>query len=104
MSPVSDSPPGDDDAQGAARLRRFLRREAGRPALDVALTIFLLYVVVGVVYLFFHVDLWTELQHVFSSQLTFFANVGALLAIVLLWPVLLLTSLVCGVATCGLLF
>jgi hypothetical protein len=84
------------------RLQRALLRRGINTYLELALWIALVYTVVGVIYAALHLELIGQLDSALSGDFTIFANIAALLTAVLLWPALLISSLVCGVAGCGL--
>ncbi|MCV7282810.1 addiction module protein [Mycolicibacterium flavescens] len=84
------------------RVQQMLLRRGINTYLELALWIALIYTVVGVVYAAFHIELIGQLEAALSGDFTIFANIAALVATVALWPVLLLTAFVCGVAGCGL--
>jgi hypothetical protein len=42
-----------------------------------------------------------QFESALSTQFTVFADLAALFVMVAFWPILLVTSLVCGVAGCG---
>ncbi len=69
--------------------------------LEIALWIALPYTVIGVVYAGFHIELMGLIEDAFSAKMTFLAAHAALLVMVACWPLLLASSLVCGVAGCG---
>jgi hypothetical protein len=70
--------------------------------LELALWFTLFYVIVGVGYVVFHVELMGQLEHALNGAFPIFADIAALVVMLALWPVLLVTSLLCGVAGCGL--
>lgn len=84
------------------RLQRALLRRGINTYLELGLWIALVYTVFGVIYAALHLELVGQLDSALSGDFTIFANIAALLTAVLLWPVLLISSLVCGVAGCGL--
>jgi hypothetical protein len=84
------------------RLQRALLRLGINTYLELGLWIALVYTVFGVIYAALHLELVGQLDSALSGDFTIFANIAALLTAVLLWPVLLISSLVCGVAGCGL--
>ena len=84
------------------RLQRALLRRGINTYLELGLWIALVYTVFGVMYAALHLELVGQLDSALSGDFTIFANIAALLTAVLLWPVLLISSLVCGVAGCGL--
>jgi hypothetical protein len=54
-----------------------------------------------VAYAGFHIELMGQLGSALSTQFTVFADLAALFVMVAFWPIVLVTSLVCGVAGCG---
>jgi hypothetical protein len=69
--------------------------------LEFALWVLLGYTVIGVGYAMLHIELIGQLESYLSGDFTIFANLAALAAAVALWPLLLTSSLLCGVAGCG---
>lgn len=69
---------------------------------EVVLWITLIYLIFGVIYTAFHIELIAVLRSVLSGQFTIFADIAALAVMVAGWPFLLVTSWACGVAGCGL--
>ncbi|STZ41665.1 hypothetical protein [Mycolicibacterium gilvum] len=94
-----------DEPEG--RGRRFLhahRKDGGAGSfVDRALLVALAYTAIGVVYLGFNVPVLDRLEALFSAQFTVFADLVAIVAAVVLWPLLLVSSWVCGTAGCGVL-
>ncbi|WP_235738208.1 addiction module protein [Mycolicibacterium austroafricanum] len=87
------------------RLRRHLADEddpAAR-AVEVGLRLVLGYVVIGFVYTVLHIELVDQLENTLSAQFTVFADYAALAVMVLMWPLLLASSWICGIAGCGLI-
>ena len=84
------------------RVQQTLFKWGINTVVEVALWITLFYIIVGVIYTVFHIELMGELRSALSGEFTIFADIAALAAMVAFWPFLLLTSLVCGVAGCGL--
>ena len=83
------------------RVQRALFRRGINTVVELALWILLFYIIVGVVYAAFHIELTGQLETALSTQFTVFANLAALLVMVAFWPFLLVSSLMCGVAGCG---
>ncbi|UUO01574.1 addiction module protein [Mycolicibacterium novocastrense] len=83
------------------RLQQMLLHRGVNTYLELALWITLVYVVIGVVYAAFHIELIVQLEAALSGDFTIFANLAALVVAVVLWPLLLISSWVCGVAGCG---
>ena len=69
--------------------------------LEIGLWMALPYTVIGVVYAGLHIELMGLIEDALSSKMTFLAAHAALLVMVACWPILLASSLVCGVAGCG---
>jgi hypothetical protein len=69
--------------------------------LELALWIMLAYIVIGVGYTFFHIELMGQLQQALTGAFPIFSDIAALVVMVVAWPFLLATSLLCGVAGCG---
>ncbi len=87
------------------RVQQMLLRRGGiNTYLELALWIALVYTVFGGVgYALFHIELIGQLEAALSGDFTIFANIAALVFTVALWPLLLLSALVCGgVSGCGL--
>ena len=55
---------------------------------EVVLWIALFYIIVGVVYAVFHIELMGELRSALSGEFTIFADIAALAAMVAFWPFL----------------
>lgn len=70
---------------------------------ELALRGVLVYVVIGFVFTGLHIELISQLENQLSAQFTVFADYAALAVMVLGWPLLLASSLLCGVAGCGLI-
>ena len=83
------------------RAQRALFRRGINTVLELALWILLFYIIVGVVYAAFHIELTGQLETALSTEFTVFANLAALLVMVAFWPFLLVSALMCGVAGCG---
>ena len=98
-------PPSEPSRLAAyrVRLRQGFAENRSATVLDLALQGALVYVVVGVLYTMLHIELMDRLETVLSAQFTVFADYAALAVMIVLWPLLLGTSLVCGVAGCGVL-
>ncbi|SEH50014.1 hypothetical protein SAMN04489835_0580 [Mycolicibacterium rutilum] len=84
------------------RVQQMLLRRGINTYLELALWIALVYTVFGVGYALFHIELIGQLEAALSGDFTIFANIAALVFTVALWPLLLLSALVCGVSGCGL--
>ncbi|MGV0644411.1 addiction module protein [Mycolicibacterium sp. XJ879] len=85
------------------RMQQALLRRGINTVFELMLWIALLYTVIGVAYAMLHIELIGQLKHALSAQFTVFANIAALVVTVAFWPALLASSLLCGVAGCGLL-
>ncbi|MGE2726439.1 addiction module protein [Mycolicibacterium pulveris] len=85
------------------RMQQALLRRGINTVLELVLWIALAYTVFGVGYAMLHIELIGQLKHTLSADFTVFANIAALVVAVVFWPVLLASSLLCGVAGCGLL-
>ena len=83
------------------RLQHKLQQRGITTYLEVVLWFALIYTVIGVVYAAFHIELIGQLEGALSGDFTIFANIAALVVTVGLWPLLLISSMVCGVAGCG---
>lgn len=83
------------------RVQQMLLQRGINTYLELALWIALVYTVFGVGYALFHIELIGQLEAALSGDFTIFANIAALVVTVALWPLLLISSLVCGVAGCG---
>lgn len=70
--------------------------------LELALWIALMYIVIGVGYTIFHIELMGQLQQALTGTFPIFSDIAALVVMVIAWPFLWVTSVVCGVAGCGL--
>jgi hypothetical protein len=84
------------------RAQEALFRRGINTVLELALWGMLFYVIVGVLYTVFHIELVDQLESALSGQFTIFDDIAALAAAVLFWPFLLLTAWACGVSGCGL--
>lgn len=84
------------------RVERILLDRGINTFLELALWIALGYIVIGVGYTIFHVELMSQLQQALTGAFPIFSDIAALLVMVVGWPFLLATSFVCGVAGCGL--
>lgn len=87
------------------RLRRYLTDEDDPVArvVEIGLRLVLAYVVIGFGYTVLHIELVDQLENALSAQFTAFADYAALAVMVLMWPVLLASSWICGIAGCGLI-
>jgi hypothetical protein len=83
--------------------RRRLRRYVTGDPVELALRAALVYVVIGFGYTAFHIELLDQLENALSAQFTTFADYAALAVTVLMWPLLVLSALACGVAGCGII-
>ncbi|WP_286137526.1 addiction module protein [Mycobacterium sp. IS-3022] len=83
------------------RMQQMLLQRGINTYLELALWLALLYTVIGVGYAMFHIELLGQLEAALSGDFTIFANIAALVVAVALWPLLLGSSLMCGVAGCG---
>ncbi|WP_239591498.1 addiction module protein [Mycolicibacterium tusciae] len=84
------------------RVERMLLERGINTFLELALWITLVYIVIGVGYTVFHVELMSQLQQALTGAFPIFSDIAALLVMVVGWPYLWATSFVCGVAGCGL--
>ena len=83
------------------RVQQVLLQRGINTWLEFVLWLTLVYTVVGVGYAMLHIELIGQLEAELSDEFSVFANIGSLAVTVALWPLLLGTSLVCGVAGCG---
>lgn len=83
------------------RMQQMLLRRGINTWLEFVLWLTLVYTVIGVGYTMLHIELIGQLEHALSDEFSVFANIASLLVTVVLWPLLLGTSLACGVAGCG---
>jgi hypothetical protein len=84
------------------RVERMLLERGINTFLELALWIALVYIVIGVGYTIFHIELMSQLQQALTGAFPIFSDIAALLVMVVGWPFLLATSFLCGVAGCGL--
>jgi heme/copper-type cytochrome/quinol oxidase subunit 2 len=84
------------------RVEQMLLQRGINTFLEVGLWIALMYIVVGVGYTIFHVELMSQLQGALTGAFPIFSDIAALMVMVVAWPYLWATSFVCGVAGCGL--
>lgn len=84
------------------RAQQALFRRGINTWLEVVLWGTLFYVILGVVYAVFHIELIDQLESALSGTFTIFADIAALTATVACWPALWITALVCGASGCGL--
>ena len=84
------------------RVERTLLERGINTFSELALWITLVYIVIGVGYTIFHIELMGQLQQALTGAFPIFSDIAALLVMVVGWPFLLATSFVCGVAGCGL--
>lgn len=82
---------------------RRLRRLFDKDPVELALLATLVYVVIGFGYTALHIELLDQLENALSAQFTTFADYAALAVTVLMWPLLVVSDLACGVAACGIL-
>jgi hypothetical protein len=85
------------------RAQQALFRRGINTWLELALWLLLLYIIVGVGYAVFHIELIDQLRSALSGQFTIFADIAALVVTVGAWPFLVVTSLVCEANVCGLI-
>lgn len=83
------------------RVQQMLLQRGINTYLELALWTTLIYTVFGVGYALLHIELIGQLEAALSGDFTIFANIAALVVTVALWPLLLISSWVCGVAGCG---
>ncbi|MGV0787889.1 addiction module protein [Mycolicibacterium sp. XJ2] len=83
------------------RVQQMLLQRGINTYLELTLWITLVYIVIGVGYAMFHIELIGQLEAALSGDFTIFANIAALVVAVVLWPLLLISAWVCGVAGCG---
>jgi hypothetical protein len=84
------------------RAQKALFQRGINTVLEVVLWGTLFYVILGVVYAIFHIELTDQLESAISGQFTIFDDIAALVTTVLFWPILLISAFVCGVSGCGL--
>lgn len=82
---------------------RWLRRYADGDPVELALRAALVYVVIGVGYTALHIEVLDQLEDALSAQFTTFDDYAALAVTVLMWPLLVVSALACGVVGCGIL-
>jgi hypothetical protein len=83
------------------RVERMLFQRGINTVLEVVLWILLAYIIVGVGYAVFHIELLGQLESALSGTFPIFADIAALVVTIAGWPFLWGTSVVCGVAGCG---
>ena len=83
------------------RVQQALLQRGINTWLEFVLWLLLLYTVIGVGYAMLHIELIGQLEASLSDEFSVFANIASLFVAVAAWPLLLGTSLVCGVAGCG---
>jgi hypothetical protein len=83
------------------RVEQMMLKRGINTFLEVGLWILLFYILIGVVYAVFHIELMGQLEHALSGTFTIFADIAALIVLITCWPLLLVTSFMCGVAGCG---
>lgn len=83
------------------RVQQMLLQRGINTWLELVLWLTLFYTVIGVGYAMLHIELIGQLEHALSDEFSVFANIASLAVAVALWPLLLGTSLMCGVAGCG---
>jgi hypothetical protein len=84
------------------RVERKLLERGVNTYLELGLWISLVYIVIGVGYAIFHVELMSQLQQALTGAFPIFSDIAALVVMVLGWPFLWASSFLCGVAGCGL--
>ena len=84
------------------RVERKLLERGINTFLELGLWIALVYIVIGVGYTIFHVEMMSQLQQALTGAFPIFSDIAALLVMVIGWPYLWATSFLCGVAACGL--
>jgi hypothetical protein len=84
------------------RVERLLLQRGINTYLELALWILLVYIVIGVGYTVFHVELMGQLQSALTGAFPIFSDIAALVVMLAGWPYLWATSVLCGVAGCGL--
>ncbi|AEV71834.1 hypothetical protein MycrhN_1211 [Mycolicibacterium rhodesiae NBB3] len=84
------------------RVERKLLERGVNTYLELGLWISLVYIVIGVGYTIFHVELMGQLQQALTGAFPIFSDIAALVVMVLGWPILWASSFLCGVAGCGL--
>lgn len=82
-------------------IEHLLLRRGVNTYLELALWILLVYILIGVVYAAFHIELMAELEAAFAGTFTIFADLAALAVTIAGWPLLWITSLLCDTAGCG---
>jgi hypothetical protein len=83
------------------RVQQMLFQRGINTVLEVALWVLLAYTVIGVGYAVFHIELMGQLEHALNGTFPIFADIAALAVMVAMWPLLLGSALLCGVAGCG---
>jgi hypothetical protein len=83
------------------RVEQMLFKRGINTVLEVVLWAMLFYIVIGVVYAVFHIELLDQLASSLSGTFPIFADIAALIVTIVGWPFLWGTSLLCGVAGCG---
>ncbi len=83
------------------RVERMLLQRGINTFLELGLWIMLVYIVIGVGYTVFHVELMGQLQSALTGTFPIFSDIAALVVMVVGWPFLWVTSFLCGVAGCG---
>jgi hypothetical protein len=83
------------------RVQQALLQRGINTWLEFVLWLVLFYTVLGVGYAMLHIELVGQLEASFSNEFSVFANIASVVVTVAAWPLLLGTSLVCGVAGCG---
>jgi hypothetical protein len=83
------------------RVERKLLERGVNTYLEVGLWIALVYIMIGVGYTVFHIELMGQLQSALTGAFPIFSDIAALVVMVLAWPYLWVTSFLCGVAGCG---
>ena len=70
--------------------------------IERALDVLLVYTVIGVVYAAVSIERVGELEAALKPHMTVFADLVALLSFMTLWPLFLISSLICSTTGCGL--
>jgi hypothetical protein len=83
------------------RVEQMLLQRGINTVLEVLLWITLAYTIVGVGYAMLHIELVGQLEFQLKDEFSVFATIGSVVVTVVLWPLLLGSSLLCGVAGCG---
>lgn len=84
------------------RVERMLFERGINTVLEVVLWMLLVYILIGVGYAVFHIELLDQLESSLSGAFPIFADIAALIVTIAGWPFLWGSSLLCGLAGCGL--